>query len=407
MAGTFSKAPRAWGFDRFHIAGIQRDITPTMHLRGNNGNIYLDWVCGLGAVLMGYGDNRIGGFTSHVTQQIIDGVGFSIVHQLEYKVAELLATMLGDNIPGWSPDDISVRFGKTGSDACSMAVRLARAITGKDVIISYGYHGWGEDFISAEPPAHGIPVDYKRDCVRKIKYNNLTSIRQAIRHGGVACIIVEHPPQDPEDWWYPRLRETCDELGALLIIDEVVTGLRYSLGGVCDIFEIEPDIVCMGKGMGNGFPISAVVGRREYMDWFARTDPVFCSSTHWGETASLSAAEYVLTHWTEDDICHLYDIGELLLNGMNKAGWKTTGDAPRSILHFEDDYERAFFIQGMMQFNILMNRPNFPALAHTNENVFKTIAIASELRRQYDNSDKEALKIALEPYLPHVLFSNR
>ena len=116
-----------------------------------------------------------------------------------------------------------------------------------------------------------------------------------------AAVVFEVGLNLPDRKWLDGLMAWCREEGVLLIADEVVTALRYGLGGACESCNIRPDLVCMGKALGNGLPVNALIGRREHMDWFARRDPVFCSSTHWGEAAGLAAASWVLDNFGEEE----------------------------------------------------------------------------------------------------------
>jgi len=399
MTGTFSKAPRAWGFED-DIRVVQGD---NQFVVLSDGKRYLDWVCGLGSNLLGYSNVEYG---KRVAQQVLLGAGFSLPHYLEDIVAEKLVNILATRVPGWNYDDFSVRFAKTGSDAASIAVRLARAVTGRRVIWHCGYSGWGVEFMAAVSPAHGIPVDYKR-VVETFNFNDEGSVLKLRDHGDLAAIVIEQGIENPHPEWYALLRKIANDTGALLIIDEVVTGLRFDLGGACEVMNIWPDIVIMGKALGNGLPISAVVGRTEYMDWFKRDDPVFCSSTHWGEAVSLSAANAVLDIFTDKSAKELWRIGNGLMTGLNQAGWKTKGHGPRSVLFFDDDYERAFFIHGMRAKGILMNRPNFVNAAHTMDDVRNTVDAAALVKEEWEHCDKVAVRKALENKLPHILFKNR
>src|SRR3990167_8467780 len=366
MTGTFSKAPRAFGFE--DELAVESDAGA--YIRLNDGSQLLDFVCGLGANLLGYGNRE---FTQRVIRQVALGGGFSLPHVLEQQVAENLVNLLGTRVPGWTPDTISVRFAKTGSDANSMAVRLARAFT--------------------------------------FDFNAPSSLNAFSFRDDLAAVMLEQGIVEPKVDWYEFLRTFCNKTGALLILDEVVTGLRYGLGGVAEKYQVKQDIITMGKALGNGFPISVVVGRKEYMDWFSRTNPIFCSSTHWGEAVSLAAADAMLDIWNQQEVDYIWDIGEQLITeiggAIDKTGWKIAGHPPRSLMVFQDDYERAFFIHGMRDRGILINRPNFICSAHTSRDVEKTAAAVSELAEERKTLDKKELMNLVEGSLPHILFTNR
>jgi glutamate-1-semialdehyde 2,1-aminomutase/spore coat polysaccharide biosynthesis protein SpsF len=189
-----------------------------------------------------------------------------------------------------------------------------------------------------------------------------------------------------------------------LILDEVVTGLRYGLGGAAELYGIQPDIICMGKALGNGVPISCMVGHREYFDWFSRNDPVFVSSTHFGNPLGLAAADAVLNIWGEEQVDQIWEIGKKLMFALEAAGLRVKGDPPRSLLQFDNPYDRAYFIVGMRDRGILMNRPNIPNLAHTEADVEMTEKAALEITTEMKRIDTEEL---MRDRLPRVLFEGR
>ncbi len=400
IAATFSKDPAFWGKDFTPKAIVGGDGARVM---GSDGKQYLDWVSALGANLLGYGHAA---FCKRVEQQLWRGAGFSLPSTLEERVAEKLVDMLGNHVPGWAPDNLGVRFGKTGTDATTMAVRLARAVTSHSHseyvdIISCGYHGWADWAVSVTPPAWGIPVpSHVYDC----PLGDTTELEDLLHRCYPAAVIMEQGMQDCPSGYYQEVRSLCNCYGALFILDEVVTWPRFGLGGAAGLYGAEPDIICIGKGLGNGLPISAMVGRREYFDWFSRSDPVFVSSTHFGEAVGLAAADAVLDIWNKASVKHLWSIGAHLMDGLKSLGYNVIGHPPRSLLQFNNPYERAFFIVRMRDLGILMNRPNLPNLAHTMEDVLCTLTCAEEVKEEIDHSDVKAL---MAEKLPRVLFEGR
>jgi len=414
-AGTFSKNPEMFGLGKdFYAVSTYLEQTSNIIINldvKNRTKDVIDWISGLGANL--YGHNHPG-IIEAIESQVNKGLNFSIVHKLEYEVAELLVTKVGGRVPGWDSDNLQVRFMKTGTDACSAAVRLARAITNKTSILSFGYHGWSDAFVAGTPPAHGIPVDYKRNLIQSFKYGDKESLAVALQatRGNVAAIIVEHPPDTSvaEKEWYAHLREVCDEIGALLIVDEVVTGLRWGMGGVCEMYDIHPDIVCYGKALGGGLALSAVMAPQEYMSWFSRNDPVFVSSTQFGETLPLATAKYVLESWDEKKALYVWKMGKALMNGLrdnfNDHAY-IYGHGCRSLFGFQHEAFRAFFIHGMMDRGILINRPNFATLAHTKEHVSDTIDAALDTKNKMDKLSLKEIEFLMKDAMPRILFRNR
>jgi glutamate-1-semialdehyde aminotransferase len=193
-------------------------------------------------------------------------------------------------------------------------------------------------------------------------------------------------------------------------MDEVVTGFRYALGGASELYGIEPDICCYGKALGNGIAISCIVGRRELMQWFNRKDPVFVSSTNFGDAVGLAAADAFLDIWNEKTLARIWDTGKKLQDGLNAIGLNVVGNPPRSLLQFSDSEKasgkalRAYFVAGMRDRGVLMNRPNFPNLAHTDAEVQQALAAAKEVR---DEMHKVDVGKAMKGKLPWVLFERR
>ena len=419
-AGTFSKDPMAWGFspDTYIKAGRG----PYILL--NDDTWVLDLTSSLGQNLLGYG----GDFADYVAQQVKQGIGFTLPHYLEHEAADRLADMLGNRVPGWSPNTIGVRFGKSGSDVTTAAVRLARAVTKKGWIFCFKnhYHGWGDTFIARTDPAWGLPNAFeisKGDeisrlewaAVNDIDWQDFDFLSKDFAQNDIAAIIFEQPAFDPDPGWYPFLRKWCDDNGALLIADEVVTGLRYAPGGASEKYGIQPDLICMGKALGNGAAVSALIGRREYMEWFARTDPVFWSSTTNGNANDLAAANFVLTEWHdngEKNVARLWTLGDKLIEGCREAlqqidGWTIEGHGARSVFGFPDLEEQAFFIHGMRRNGVLANRPNFPNLAMSGGQVNVMLAAVQDVVEERAGLSMAEVEKMVTGKLPRVLFKGR
>jgi glutamate-1-semialdehyde aminotransferase len=402
MTGTFSKSPLAWGFEPdLHItqaAGSRVGLSDGKH--------YLDWVSGLGTNLYGYGH-----FTNEITNELQGGGGsHSLPHKLEYEAAELLADMLTKYIPYWNFDQVQVRFCLSGTDAVSMAIRLARYITESDGIIclSGGYHGWADWTICRTEPADGVPESIGDD-IREFKFNDIADLeRVGSQMANIAAVVIEQPLEKPSATFYDEVRDFCDNNGALLIIDEVVTGLRYGLGGISSLYDIDADLICMGKALGNGLPVAAVCGSADWLSKFSAMSPPFCSSTHWGNSLNMAAAKAVLKNWDEKKVNYINHIGKLLMDSLAAAGWEIVGDPVRSLLLFGQPEERAFFIQGMREEGILMNRPNFPTMAHSERDVDYTFEAAVRVRAKFKIAiERGVLSKHTEGKLPRILFSER
>lgn len=248
-----------------------------------DGNEYIDFVSSLASITLGYNDPDV---TRSVSEQLQSGVIFSLPHPLEAEVAELICEMV--------PCAEMVRFGKNGSDATSGAVRLARAFTGRDHVAVCGYHGWQDWYIGSTARRRGVP-QATQDLTHSFVYNNLESLRALLeaRPGAFATVILE--PMNvsaPAPDFLQGVKDLAHEHGALLIFDETITGFRYSNGGAQQAFGVTPDLATFGKGLANGFPISAIAGRRDVMKLM---EEIFFSFTFGGEALSLAAAKATLS----------------------------------------------------------------------------------------------------------------
>jgi len=270
-----------------------------------DGNEYIDFVNGLGAVLIGYNDEQV---NEAVCRQLQNGVTFTLPHPLEAKVAETLVNMI--------PSAEMVRFGKNGSDVTSAAVRLARAFTGRDHIAVCGYHGWQDWYIGSTPRHLGVP-DSVRALTHVFTYGSIDSLARIFSAypNQVAAVVLEPMPGGcPLQDFLEEVRQITHKHGTVLVFDEVVTGFRVAGGGAQEFLGVTPDLTTLGKGMGNGFPISAIVGRADIMQWMEK---IFFSGTFGGETLSLAAAESVLQKII---CCKVPDVlrwrGELLMGEL-------------------------------------------------------------------------------------------
>jgi glutamate-1-semialdehyde aminotransferase len=272
-----------------------------------DGNEYLDFTNALASVSLGYRDPEV---DSAVREQMKRGVTFSLPHKLEMEVAEIMVELI--------PCAEKVRFAKTGSDATSGAIRVARAYTGRERVAMCGYHGWQDWYIGTTTRDLGVPRAVK-ELSHPFTYNNADSLEQLLNAypGEFAAVIIEPMSGTfPEDNFLEKVRAMSSKHGALLVFDETVTGFRFSLGGAQELFGITPDLATFGKGLANGYPLSALVGKAEFMDV---VEKIFFSGTFGGETLSLAAAKAVLNKLrTEPVINTIKTRGETLLVGVNQ-----------------------------------------------------------------------------------------
>ncbi|MFQ5732048.1 MAG: aspartate aminotransferase family protein [Planctomycetaceae bacterium] len=260
--------------------------------RDVDGNEYIDWVSGIGAIILGYADPVV---DEAVTRQIQDGTIYSINHELELELAEYLIETI--------PCAEMVRYAKGGGDACAVAVRIARGTTGRDKILFCGYHGWHDWYLAANLSgdesldAHlfsgiepiGVPRALQGTAI-PFPYGDLDALGRTLddHRGEVAGVIMEPlRSREPPDGYLAGVRELTQEHNAVLIFDEVSTGFRPSAAGVQHVVGVTPDMAVFAKSISNGYPMGAVVGKRDVMEPAAR---MFISSTYWSDTIGLRAA---------------------------------------------------------------------------------------------------------------------
>jgi glutamate-1-semialdehyde 2,1-aminomutase len=278
-AQTYSKS---W---RHHIRGV----TPIFLERGSgalvwdvDGNEYVDLIQGLLPNILGYAHEEVNRAAYERAQE---GHSFSLAHPLEVELAERLCRLI--------PCAEMVRFGKNGSDATSGAVRVARAFTRRDRVAVCGYHGWQDWYIGSTSRSAGVPKAV-RELTHPFAYNNPDALEALLssKKGEFAAVIME--PVNffwPEPGYLEKVKEITHRHGALLIFDEICSGLHFGLGGAQKIFGVTPDLAAFGKAMGNGWPISCIVGRRDVMKTF---EDAFVSFTFAGDVSAMAAASKVL-----------------------------------------------------------------------------------------------------------------
>ncbi len=277
------------------------------HVWDMDGNEYIDFVNSLAAVTLGYGDPDV---NAAVTAQLQQGVIFSLPHRLETEVAELICELV--------PCAEMVRFGKNGSDATAGAVRLARAHTGRDRIAVCGYHGWQDWYIGSTARNRGVPAA-TRELTHTFAYNDLASLQALFdRHPGEIAGVIMEPMggTPPLPGYLESVKALAHAQGALLIFDETITGFRFATGGAQAYLGVTPDLATFGKGLANGYPVSAIAGRRDVMKLM---EEVFFSFTFGGEALSLAAAKATLSKLQREPvIAQLTQRGQAIQDGLKQ-----------------------------------------------------------------------------------------
>jgi glutamate-1-semialdehyde 2,1-aminomutase len=280
-----------------------------------DGNEYVEFGNGLRATTLGHGFPPV---ADAARRWISEGVNFVRPHRLEYEAAQRLAELI--------PAAEMVKFGVNGSDVTSAAVRLARAYTGRDMIAvcrdqpMFGTDDW---FIGSTAMPAGVP-QAARDLTVQFAYNDLPGLAALFgRHPGqIAAVVLEaETVTPPEPGYFAGLRRLCDEQGALLILDEIITGFRWHERGAQFVYQIAPDLCTFGKAMANGFPLSALAGRREIMRRGGFADDVdrvfLLSQTYGAQPWVLAAMMAVLDTYQQQGIARrLHEIGARLRQGV-------------------------------------------------------------------------------------------
>ncbi|CAA7619848.1 aminotransferase class III-fold pyridoxal phosphate-dependent enzyme [Magnetospirillum sp. SS-4] len=342
-----------------------------------DGNCYVDMVCGLLPVVLGYQDSDV---DAAIRGQLSNGISFSLATLLETQLAERLVELI--------PCAEMVRFGKNGTDATSAAIRLARAHTGRDRVAACGYHGWQDWYIGATTRNKGVPAA-TQTLTHLLPYNDLDAARALFKaHPGEFAALIMEPMNavDPAPGYLEALKELVHAEGALLVFDEVITGFRYHLGGAQSLFGVTPDLASFGKSMGNGMPISAVMGKAGIM---REMENVFISGTFGGEALSLAASIAVIDKMKREPVIQtLWSTGQILADEVAKlaAGhgladiFSLVGKAPWKILAVQDhptarkEAIKTLFAREMLRAGVLFLASHNVCYSHDSEDINRVLA---------------------------------
>ncbi len=303
-AQTYSKSFRY--FCR-GIAPSYMDHGEGCYIYDVDGNKFIDFMCALGPITIGYNDPNV---NEAVIKQVNKFASGSLQSELEVELAEKLCEII--------PCAEMVRFVKNGGDATTAAIRLARAYTGREIVLMSGYHGMHDWSIGASTNNKGVP---KTVCelTKNFIYNDLDDLEKQLQENEVAAVILE-PIQSngPLDGYLERVKELTHKYGAILVFDEVVSGFHYALGGAQELFGVQPDLVAFGKGMANGYPISAVAGRKDLLEQIEQG--VFISTTFGGDSISMAAALATIKKLEQPGFYeHITKIGTMIRNGIQEC----------------------------------------------------------------------------------------
>ena len=283
-----------------------------------DGNEFVEFGSGLRANTLGHGFEPV---VRAVQRYLADGVGFVRPHRLEREAAERLIDLI--------PSAEMVKFGVNGSDATSAAVKLARAYTGRDMVAvcrQQPFFSTDDWFIVTTPMSAGIP-DSVRPLTVQFSYNDLASLEALfeVHPGQIAAVVLEaETVEPPAPGFLAGLRELCDRNGALLVLDEIITGFRWHERGAQYLYSIEPDLCTFGKGIANGLPLSALAGRRDVMRLGGHVDNadrvfLFSHAAAAPEMDTLSMLDAIQTSAPEGIAGQLHSIGADLRTGVQDA----------------------------------------------------------------------------------------
>ncbi len=378
------------------------------HLYDADGNELLDYVCSWGAMILGHANPAIG---DAIAEQARRGTSFGVTTELELELATLITRAI--------PFIEKIRFVSSGTEATMSAVRLARGVTKRDFIVKFEgcYHGHADSFLSqagsglatlgiAECP--GVPAALAA-LTLNVPYNDLSAVERvfSMHEDKVAAVIVEPIAANmgvvpPETGFLKGLQEICKKNGALLIVDEVITGFRLRNGSVQENFDIEADLTTLGKIIGGGVPVASYGGRAELMDQVAPLGPVYQAGTLAGNPLAMSAGIAALKQLTKPG---LYDemtqlalrlvlglraeladagiparinaFGSLATVFFTSEPVRNYSDAKRS-----NSKRYAKFFREMLDRGIFLAPSQFEAafvsMAHTSQDIDRTLAAAHE-----------------------------
>ena len=353
-----------------------------------DGNQYTDYILSLGSVSLGYNYPEV---DKAIADQLANGVSFSLPHQLEMDVAQKLVEMI--------PCAETVKYGKNGSDALSAGLRLARQITGREHIMTCGFHGCRDWSIAQTSKNSGIPEDI-RALTHRFRYNDIEDFKRIVSENKnqIACVIMDVVARySPNEGYLEEIRAITKEEGILLIFDEVVTGFRMHPGGASGFYGVTPDFAAFGKGIANGMPLSVLAGPRELME---HSSQIFYSLTAAGETLSLAAASAALDIFKNQGVAeHLAALGESFIGGfrelikthgleehLNVEGMPSrpiVGIKTEDHLTFQQREAKvvhllSFLARHFAEHGILYNGSIFFCYSHTQDNVKRLLQVWDE-----------------------------
>lgn len=406
QTGTFSRSAPHF------VEGVYPEYVESAqgaHFTDVDGNEFIDYLCGLGPITLGYNYKPV---NDAIIEQLKKGILFSLPHRIEVEASELFCNTI--------PNADKVKFEKTGSNAVTGAVRAARAITKRDMIAYYGgggvWHDWQAAMVSRDK---GVPK-FNAELIKIFEYNDPDGLEQIFDDypNKIAAIVMEATIfEKPKKEFLQKVRKIADANGSLLILDEVITGFRLDLQGSQKFFDVKGDLTCFGKGMGNGLPISAISGTDEFMKIF---DELWVSSTNNSESLSLAGTIAVINEMKErKTIEKCWDTGKKLFDGWNKISKENglnsiiSGYPVRMDMQCFDSKDnsspelKAVILQEMVKKGIFISPSGlFISYSHTSEDIQNTLdALDSTCKKIHNQVKNEDYGKHLEGKMPTTVWT--
>ncbi len=407
MPGGVNSPVRAFN----SVGGVPRFIenAKAQYLYDKDGNKYIDYIGSWGPMILGHNDDRV---LDAVKKQLEKGMSYGASTELEVEMAELICNIV--------PAVEMIRMVNSGTEAVMSAIRAARGFTGRNKVIKFEgcYHGHADLMLvkagsgvmtAGVPDSSGVPEGCVKDTLTAI-YNNIDSVKKLFdeNKNEIACVIVEPVAANmgvvlPENNFLSDLRKICTENGALLILDEVITGFRLQLEGASSYFDIKPDLVTYGKIIGGGMPVGAYGGRKDVMSVVSPVGNVYQAGTLSGNPIAMRAGITQLTILKNEKEIYakINNLGEMFRQGVKNiidkyslpctvngiGSLSTIFFTPNKVTNY-DEAKKADIEAFSKFFNFMIDRGNyfgasqyeavFISSAHSEENIAKTLSDIEE-----------------------------
>jgi glutamate-1-semialdehyde 2,1-aminomutase len=346
-------------------------------------------IMGVGACILGYADDDV----NKAVKEAIDLGSMSTLNCVEeVELAELLL-----KLHPWAD---MVRYARTGGEAMAVAIRIARAYSGKEKVAFCGYHGWHDWYLAANladdsnldghllpglKPA-GVPRGLKGTAY-PFNYNSINELEEIVEKNDIGVIVMEPIRNyEPEDDFLDNVRKIANEIDAVFIFDEITSGWRLNVGGAHSLYNVQPDIAVYGKAMSNGFPMAAIVGKHDVMN---AAQDTFISSTYWTDRIGPAASLVTICKMQENNVpAHLSRIGSLINAGWDKLAkehnLKINIEGILPLTHFSFDYKdsltlHTLFTQEMLKRGYLASKAVYVSYCHSEECVETYLENVSEV----------------------------